>query len=342
MGSSPRNPRLGLLWTNGRLIELERNQPGGDVRPEGINDRGQVIGTEYPDWDGRVGVATRWDQGVPHPLGPFAEGGSCGVAINNLGQALVISRSVPPDPSRPDVFAPYDQMHLVPPRGGPAIRIRPPAGARSFSYDFGINDRGQILGDYATGSAGYYFFWDRGRTIDLSSLGNNSSWTSATGPNRRGQITGMATRRAFLWQHGKLTVLGPEGAYSRGRALNNRGDVVGYVSVSRDSRPYLWSDGRALELPVPGQVPATALDVNDRREVVGHSEFHGTTKPRAYLWRDGEPIDLGVPPGHDLSRAEFISERGDILGHADHEFSGSLSPRVPPLPERRIFHWTVD
>ncbi|MDT3396014.1 hypothetical protein RKE29_05040 [Streptomyces sp. B1866] len=150
-------------------------------------------------------------------------------------------------------------------------------------------------------------------------------WTRAVGPDRHGRKAGSHNTSesytgvwAFVWQHGKLTDLGvPEGCAGWGRALNDRGDVVGTVARPGAERPVLCSEGTTMDLPVPGQGPGVAQDVNDRREVVGYFEHADTGNPHACLWRRGELTDLGVPAGYYLSSAEFISERGDILGHAD-------------------------
>lgn len=84
-----------------------------------------------------------------------------------------------------------------------------------FSYAFGINDSGQVVGDSNTPGGGptHAFLYSGGVMIDLNSLlPLSSGWVlqSATAINDSGQIVGMGTvngqTHAFLLDLGETSV----------------------------------------------------------------------------------------------------------------------------------------
>ena len=105
----------------------------------------------------------------------------------------------------------------------------------SYSYAFGINDLGQIVGYYQT-SYGYGynrpFLYENGVMTDLGTLGDNC-YPQAI--NDLGQIAGYSSNgdcsRAFLYENdenGVVTSLGTLGGWSSmAYGINDRGQVVG-------------------------------------------------------------------------------------------------------------------
>jgi hypothetical protein len=154
----------------------------------------------------------------------------------------------------------------------------------------GINDRGEITGEYLKpdGESGLY-------------------------RDRRGRISSFDVPGA----------MGTEAI-----RISNRGQIVGsysndtpFVNDSAAVHGYVTDRGRFVRLDAPGARQTTAVGVNDRGWVVGgyvergaprnadgtFQEYHG------YLWKHGRFRTIDVPgaPGTELGE---INNRGDIIG----------------------------
>jgi probable HAF family extracellular repeat protein len=57
-----------------------------------------------------------------------------------------------------------------------------------------------------------------------------------------------------------------------------------------------------------------ALDINERREIVGFSSANGSS-PHAVVWAGGRLFELPTA-GVELADAKFVNERGEIAGEA--------------------------
>ncbi len=143
------------------------------------------------------------------------------------------------------------------------------------------------------------FQWHAGVRTDLGALtdgmSSQANWISASGliagVSENGEIDplipGLPELRAVLWRNGGITDLGtlPSGGYeSFAMALNNRGQVV----------------GEALNT------------VPDDSSMVGPGFL--TTQTRAFLWQNGTMQDLGTLGTGTDAMAQFINERGQIVG----------------------------
>jgi probable HAF family extracellular repeat protein len=194
-----------------------------------------------------------------------------------------------------------------------------------------INARGQVLGVCRKGELTHPFLWD-GRTVSPIGGTNGPAKFEASAVNDRGQVVGYrwtkespmhaepVDQRAFVWQRGKLTDLGPGWA----NAINNRGDVVGAAmprfprDVSRTAA--LWQGGHRILLGPSGR-SSDAVGINDRGQVALNTDTPDP-RERPWIWQRGKLTAVGQRG----LRAESINEQGQILGSCEFSASGDYAP----------------
>ncbi len=191
-------------------------------------------------------------------------------------------------------------------------------GANSVA--FGINDRGQAVGEAETSNADpnkedFCGF----KALGLPSTGN--------------------TCLPFVWQYGVMTPLptlgGPNGEATM---INNRGEVVGIAENTTfdktcpapqlfQFKPVLWRNGKVQELPTVGGDPdGITYAINDEGQVVGGSGGCGAFNPaslvnlapvHALLWEHGTPTDLQSLGGAFGNVALGVNNKGHAVGQSD-------------------------
>jgi probable HAF family extracellular repeat protein len=170
------------------------------------------------------------------------------------------------------------------------------------------------------------FVWDRGRMVDLGSLGGTVGRPFHI--NKRGQIVGSSNLAGdlaghpFLWDRGVLTDLGTLGGDNGEQEnINDAGDVVGKADLpgSQIHDGFLWHRGVMTDLgTLTGYPCSRANSVNAQRQVVGNVSFCEFAH-HAVLWeREGSLVDLNslIPPNSslELTNAWDINDRGEIAG----------------------------
>jgi probable HAF family extracellular repeat protein len=196
---------------------------------------------------------------------------------------------------------------------------------------YGINDSGEVVGQYYSNGHSRAFLYSGGQMQDLQSVAGISEG-EATDINNSGQIVGTmqtpCTVHAFLYSSGQVKDLGalltvdPICTYSRAKAVNDSGQVVGDSS----GHAFFYSDGPMQDLgTLPHGAGSDALDINNSGQIVGSSDVGRTTAdgPRlnhAFLYLDGQMKDLGTLPDTAESGATGINEAGEIVGASSNSF----------------------
>jgi probable HAF family extracellular repeat protein len=316
---------LVALWLRGPAVRYRvtfLTSPGASrVKPDSINDHGQVVGTirtVQGEW--RMFLWDR-DRGMQE-FELFGQRQVGRLHINNAGQ--VAGTIFDPNGSRLAFLrGPRGETQILGSLGG------------SSTVTAGLNDRGQIVGSSQTaGGPEHAFLWDPANGMrDLGTLGGLAS--RACSINDRGQITGFsqtpdAEWHAFFWDpNAGMVDIGFGSSQSVAKCyINDNGFVVGDFSPAKDRRCIsVWS----REYGTRPLRPTTEWLVyvcppNDRNEfflrvyrpgytVRGHRVFR---RFDSYLWTPGKGFRLvrGLVSGRDIGRfeADEMNNDGQAVG----------------------------
>ena len=114
-----------------------------------------------------------------------------------------------------------------------------------------------------------------------------------------------------------LTDLGTNGgSYSRARAVNDNGQVVGeyYPPSSAIAHAFLWQNGVMTDLGTLGGSFSSAFDINASGQIVGSATTSGGLQ-FAFLYSGGIMTNLGSLGG-TVSRAQSINDSGQMTGYS--------------------------
>ena len=199
-------------------------------------------------------------------------------------------------------------------------------GPYSFSYN--LNDEGVVSGGSATATQNgdpsqatvnapqTAFLWDRGRLLNLGTLGGPDSAGAAASPSKLAAVdseTANLSRQsedvcafgtnlqclAAVWKNGQLSALQllPGGNNSYALDMNDHGQVVGFsdtdvydldCAAAKTAgfrfQAVIWEpNGRPRQLtPLDGDTVANAFGINDRGQVVGSSGVCANATPPPY------------------------------------------------------------
>ena len=237
----------------------------------------------------------------------------------------------------------------------------------SYAWAFGINDKGQVVGEsYTTNNfSGFQIIRafctaaDQPINPTTDDLGTFPGGTSsvAYGINDNGQVVGGANtggsanaEHAFLYSGGSMQDLGtlPGGKGSEAHAVNNIGQVVGYADTSSGLEDaFLYSGGSMQDLgTLLGATQSEALGINNSGRVVGYAtagaDIYGDPINRAFVYIGSGSIEdlnnlISPSSGWTLEEATGINDSGQICGYGIAPDGNTEAFLLTPIPEPSTF-----
>jgi probable HAF family extracellular repeat protein len=348
----PANAEVLYTVTN---LGLLRGTPD-DNRPDraqGINNRGDVVGSSYPSGTGATGKGFVYygADGRLINLGTLAGDTAAGASstaydISDNGWVVATNGS--------NAFAWSDDNGD---RTAQTSELRglgtPTNGTNAVPRS--INNAGQVAGYTNTGISAAWR-WQSNQFVVINS-------GVATGINDAGQVVGSLSGAAWRWTDTdndnaadsaeiatiSKTIFG--GSSSTATGINSSGQVVGYAkNADGDGRGFVWTDAdsdnvvqasEVVDLGFPAGGNAFANAINDSGAVVGG--FAAGSSRYAFVWTpSGGPLNLNdvIDPtaGISLNQAQAINNAGQIVGFGKltsggtSEYAFLLTPVSVPEP----------
>jgi chitinase len=224
-----------------------------------IDDRGQIVGGFQISPSTVLHGFLRDKKGQFTTIDVTSEGGAI-LGINNRGQLS-------------GFFGDQNGIHAFLFYRGTTTQIDVPGA--NLTEGTGINDRGQLVGDYRDSSNKFHgFLYDDGLFVDIDFPGSSSTGLDAI--NNRGQIVGFSNngslRHAFLYDSGLFTSIDVPfiGAHSTTpRGINDHGDIVGTYADGAGIHGFLVSEGTFTKIDVPGAFLTDVWGINNKGDIVG-------------------------------------------------------------------------
>jgi len=191
-----------------------------------------------------------------------------------------------------------------------------PGGTRTRAT--GINDPGDIVGDYFDASgAQHAYLLSQGTFTTIDPPG--SIQTRGIAINNRGVVGGTfldsnKVRHSYLLDQGNFTIFDFPGATATFLQGMSNQQVVGAYSDARGLHGFLLSDGNFTTIDFPGAVGQTvAGDINERGQIVGNYE-DASGKLHGFLLSNGNFTTFDFPGAFSTTVPFGIAANGDIAG----------------------------
>jgi probable HAF family extracellular repeat protein len=301
----------------------------------GLNDKGEVVGYSFQVDDYRAFLFSYADKSMTE-IGSLGGKLNAACAINAAGQVAGYSQD-----ENGNLLA------FIYSRNTPITSLDTLEGG-STSEAFGINNRGEVVGDSQSRDQNHrpaLFFNNSVQDLGLASSTEPDALETAYAINDSRQIVGRRSAgnnafHAFLYSNGKATdvsTLG--GANGEALAINKNGHFVGDSDTADGAAHAFLFDGSLKDLgTLPGYENASyARGINNSGEIVGESD--SADQKRAFVYTNGQLLQLDTL-AQNLNEAGFtsldvaygINDKGWIVGYGT--TSDNLIAAFVAVPER--------
>lgn len=180
----------------------------------------------------------------------------------------------------------------------------------------GINNLGEIVGSYVSGSSSSFgFLYVGGSFTSISAL------TFVSGINDRGQIVGDSCAsgicNGYLDNGGTLTPISVPGAGSTFvSGINNAGEIVGFScgNPCKGLSGFSYDAGVYTPINFPGAINTAPLGISNSGQIVGDLFLGGLGGP-AFVYNQGVFTTFNLP-GAIETEFTGINVSGQIVGNA--------------------------
>lgn len=249
-----------FTYTNGAFTTINIPDAFSASSFGGINDSGQIVGW-YDNGYKLIGLlySTGAFSTFSYPNGSNVLGTTIAKGINDAGQ---ISGTIGPFGVEGYVY-----------QNGMFTLIRAPGAGYAGSYLSGINNNGQVVGDFSNFANQYFLF-----------IYSNGSFTTIPAPGPSGigfsnalndadQIVGGPDiqGRSFEYTDGLFaTITFPGAARTTATGINDSGEIVGsFIDSQGAAHGFVDINGVFTVLDFPGAVDTQLTGVNNLGEIVG-------------------------------------------------------------------------
>jgi probable HAF family extracellular repeat protein len=288
---------------------------------------------------------------IPPPVGnlvydpPYPDNAQA-LSINDNGQVLVSAVDVSGSEPFAD-NADFNDIYNIHTHTFTALPAVPGAVANSTLAN-GINDSGQIVGQYDPGNGGSSaFLYTGGVYTTINPFHDSDPNIFALAISNNGLITGAddnidsmgdaLSSQGFVGSGGLYTSFqfgSVPGTFTVGRGVNDSGTVVGHYSLpSGVHGMFLDQGGVITDITAPGAVEEVPGQMNDAGVIVGGVVFDPTySSEDGFIYKNGVTTLLDFP-GSAYTFIEGINNQGDIVGtySAAADIGGAFL--AVPLPE---------
>jgi probable HAF family extracellular repeat protein len=196
----------------------------------------------------------------------------------------------------------------------------------SYSFATAVSDDGKMVAGYSNsattlGEQQHGFLWNKGEFTDLGLMLDYPGF-GPTAVNNLGQVIGYLV--VYDQAGGFIWSHGVLTLLARdtsANALNNRGQVVGAVGYGGTPRPFLWENGVMTDFFGADLTSGIATDINDRGEIAGVAAY-GTNPATGVIWRHGGRVELPAIAG-EAAVPSIINSHGDVAGNHQPSEGGS-------------------
>lgn len=196
-----------------------------------------------------------------------------------------------------------------------------------------VHEAGQVLvlGESPAGDGDRVYVWEPGGSATaLSPELAATPVDLAEDGTVVGDLAAPGGTRAALWRDGVPQVLLPDGTESwlaPEGAVNARREVAGTARSDGRVRAFVWRDGQVRYLDLPGDAVSTAVDINERGQVL----VQGASS-ELLLWEpDGSVRTLSADPAVTVD-PDALDDRGRVVGAL---FEDDVATRYPAFVDQR-------